>query len=90
MLIDADFEVLPPLAWTRICGGYSTTGDVRLHGYRAMDLRQWGWVMWDASRLEPFGGKDIIRRHWGPRADKAEQICGKHTEKGTVRLTIGM
>jgi hypothetical protein len=60
----------PPLAWTLIWKGtYSNMyGD-----YLPLDIRLWGYVMWDASRLETEGGKDLLLRQmmvwrdWDPR-----------------------
>lgn len=54
----------PPLAWTLIWqGSYSN-----LYGYYVQDvIRRWGYVMWDASRLERTGAKEVLARQW--RAD---------------------
>ncbi len=39
----------PPLAWTLIWGGtYSNVFGMYIHN----DLRMWGYIMWDAVRLE--------------------------------------
>ncbi|OQD99135.1 hypothetical protein PENSOL_c007G06446 [Penicillium solitum] len=48
---------LPPLACTMIWGGtYSNLfGD-----YIPDALCQWGWVMWDAARLERMGAKEVM------------------------------
>ncbi|KAJ9202201.1 hypothetical protein DTO164E3_3130 [Paecilomyces variotii] len=54
----------PPLAWTLIWkGSYSN-----LYGCYVQDvIRRWGYVMWDASRLERTGAKEVLARQW--RAD---------------------
>lgn len=51
----------PPLAWTLIWEGtYSS-----LVGYFINDkLRKWGYVMWDAARLEKTGAKEVLKRQW--------------------------
>ncbi|BCS02998.1 uncharacterized protein AKAW2_61262S [Aspergillus luchuensis] len=51
----------PPLAWTLIWEGtYSS-----LVGYFIKDkIRKWGYVMWDAARLEKAGAKEVLRRQW--------------------------
>jgi hypothetical protein len=59
---DAEWDAKgPPLAWTLIWGGtYSN-----LYGYYVQDvLRRWGYVMWDAVRLERTGAKDVLARQW--------------------------
>lgn len=51
----------PPLAWTLIWRGtYSN-----LYGYYVQDvIRRWGYVMWDAARLESTGAKEVLARQW--------------------------
>lgn len=51
----------PPLAWTLIWRGtYSN-----LYGYYVQDvIRRWGYVMWDAARLERTGAKEVLARQW--------------------------
>ncbi len=51
----------PPLAWTLIWKGtYSN-----LYGEHLGDeMRLWGFVMWDAARLETEGGKALLLRQW--------------------------
>ena len=51
----------PPLAWTVMWQGtYSN-----LYGYYVQDvIRRWGYVMWDATRLERTGAKEVLRRQW--------------------------
>ncbi|KAK4170731.1 hypothetical protein QBC36DRAFT_124736 [Triangularia setosa] len=58
---DADNDPPPPLAWTLIWGGtYSN-----LYGYFIPDaLARWGYVFWDAERLERSGGKELLMRQW--------------------------
>lgn len=54
-------ELHPPLAWTLIRGGtYSN-----LYGYYVQDvIRRWGYIMWDAGRLEGTGAKELLMRQW--------------------------
>ena len=51
----------PPLAWTLIWGGtYSN-----LYGYYVQDvIRRWGYVMWDETRLQLSGVKELLARQW--------------------------
>ncbi|KAI0007240.1 hypothetical protein F4779DRAFT_519047 [Xylariaceae sp. FL0662B] len=58
---EGDTETRPPLAWTLIWGGtYSN-----LYGYYVEDeIRRWGYVLWDASRLKRSGAEDVLHRQW--------------------------
>ncbi|KAJ3529597.1 hypothetical protein NM208_g9684 [Fusarium decemcellulare] len=51
----------PPLAWTMIWGStYSN-----LYGwYIPDDIRHWGYIFWDAARLERTGGKELLQQQW--------------------------
>ncbi|KAK3935654.1 hypothetical protein QBC46DRAFT_396979 [Diplogelasinospora grovesii] len=51
----------PPLAWALMWRGtYSN-----LYGYYVQDvIRRWGYVMWDAARLEHTGAKKVLARQW--------------------------
>lgn len=51
----------PPLAWVLIWGEtYSN-----LFGcFIPKPLRQWGYIMWDARRLEEAGAKEVLMREW--------------------------
>lgn len=51
----------PPLAWTLIWGGtYSN-----LYGYYIPEgMSHWGYVFWDAVRLERTGAKHLLKRQW--------------------------
>lgn len=53
--------LLPPLAWTLMWRGtYSN-----LYGYYVGDMmRRWGYIMWDAPRLERTGAKEVLARQW--------------------------
>ncbi|KJK62633.1 hypothetical protein P875_00095165 [Aspergillus parasiticus SU-1] len=53
--------VRPPLAWTLIWrGSYSN-----LYGYYVQDvIRRWGYIMWDATRLDRTGAKELLARQW--------------------------
>ena len=58
---DGEDKLCPPLAWTLIWQGtYSN-----LYGYYVQDLiRRWGYVMWDATRLERTDAKEVLARQW--------------------------
>lgn len=58
----------PPLAWTIIWGG---TYSNMIGDYIPGKLRQWGYVFWDADRLEGCGGTDVLRRQWEDRWNHA-------------------
>ncbi|KAL7916982.1 hypothetical protein ACQKWADRAFT_307934 [Trichoderma austrokoningii] len=51
----------PPLAWTIIWGDtYSN-----LYGCYTLDeMRRWGYIFWDAARLESTGAREVLRRQW--------------------------
>ncbi|KJZ71440.1 hypothetical protein HIM_09164 [Hirsutella minnesotensis 3608] len=51
----------PPLAWTLIWRDtYSN-----IYGYYVQDhIRRWGYVFWDAPRLERTGGREVLARQW--------------------------
>ena len=51
----------PPLAWTYLWRDtYSS-----LYGYfLSDDIRSWGYVFWDAGRLEEVEGKEMLEREW--------------------------
>lgn len=51
----------PPLAWTLIWGQkYSV-----LYGKHVPEnIHRWGYVMWDAARLERTGAKDVLMQQW--------------------------
>ncbi|KAF5549843.1 hypothetical protein FMEXI_4095 [Fusarium mexicanum] len=56
-----DGEHLPPLAW--VFARKDTYSN--LYGaYSIRSLREWGYVMWDASRLTSSGGADILNIEW--------------------------
>lgn len=51
----------PPLAWVLIWAGtYSNLFGV----FIPRPLRRWGYIMWDAWRLEETGAKDVLMREW--------------------------
>lgn len=62
-------EELSPLAWTLIWQGtYSN-----LFGwYLKDDLRSWGYIMWNAARLERTGAKEVLHRQW--------KVCWKNVD----------
>lgn len=57
-------DLLPPLAWTIIWGGtYS-----KLVGWYIPDaLHRWGYVFWDAARLDHMGAQAVLRCQWTKR-----------------------
>lgn len=57
---DSDLDT-PPLAWTIIWDNtYSN-----LYGWYISDeIRRWGYVFWDAVRLEHTGGKEVLKQQW--------------------------
>lgn len=52
-----EYEPRPPLAWTLLwCEEYAN-----LYGHYVPDnIRRWGYVMWDAARLEQTSAKDKL------------------------------
>jgi hypothetical protein len=52
----------PPLAWTTIWDDtYSN-----LYGWYISDeMRRWGYVFWDAARIEGAGSKEFLKHQWG-------------------------
>ncbi|RMJ06421.1 hypothetical protein CDV36_013981 [Fusarium kuroshium] len=56
-----DNELYPPLAWTMLWNeSYS-----KLYGdYIPDEIRRWGYVLWDAVRLERVGAKRLLERQW--------------------------
>ncbi|KAI0392150.1 hypothetical protein F5Y17DRAFT_437671 [Xylariaceae sp. FL0594] len=63
---DKPSDAHPPLAWTLIWKGtYSN-----LYGeYIPGELRSWGYVMWDAPRMERTGACEVLARQWETRWD---------------------
>lgn len=61
LLLQGDDEERPPLAWTLIWRGtYSN-----LFGWYINDvIRFWGYIMWDAARLECTGARGVLIRQW--------------------------
>ncbi|KJK73997.1 hypothetical protein H634G_10728 [Metarhizium anisopliae BRIP 53293] len=54
-------DLLPPLGWTIIWHGtYSN-----LYGYYVQDcIRRWGYVIWDAVRLERTNATEVLAQQW--------------------------
>jgi hypothetical protein len=54
----------PPLAWTTLWGDkYSNV----CGGYIDDEMRQWGYVFWDAERVQAessSGAKEVLERQW--------------------------
>ncbi|RAK84011.1 hypothetical protein BO79DRAFT_276332 [Aspergillus costaricaensis CBS 115574] len=53
--------VYPPLAWTLLWKG---TYSNMLGSYIPDEIQRWGYVMWDAARLERTGAKEVLEREW--------------------------
>jgi hypothetical protein len=62
---------LPPLAWTLMWKGtYSN-----LFGYYVdNDIRRWGYIMWDAARLERMGAKEVLAQQWDEDFDPRDDL----------------
>lgn len=61
--------MFPPLAWTLVFGGtYSNI----FGEYIPEKFQKWGWVMWDAARLERMGAKDVMIDEWEDWGDRRE------------------
>ncbi|KAK3899285.1 hypothetical protein C8A05DRAFT_46603 [Staphylotrichum tortipilum] len=59
----------PPLAWTLVWKG---TYSNRYGDYLGDKMRRWGYVMWDAARLEVGKGEALIWTQWGAETDPRE------------------
>lgn len=57
---DSDGEY-PPLAWTILWEG---TYSNMMGGEGVSYIAEWGYVMWDAARLERTGAKEVLARRW--------------------------
>lgn len=61
-----DHEDLPPLAWALMWQG--TYSNLLAYYYINDKTRFWGYIMWDAARLERTGAKETLARqlqfHW--------------------------
>jgi hypothetical protein len=56
-----DDGAYPPWAWTLIWQGrYSN----RYGEFIPASSRQWGYIMWDAARLERTGAWELLLREW--------------------------
>ncbi|GKZ34875.1 hypothetical protein AbraIFM66950_005272 [Aspergillus brasiliensis] len=54
-------EKYPPMAWILIWKG---TWSNLVGAYIPDELRHWGYVLWDAARLETTGAKEVLKRQW--------------------------
>lgn len=57
----------PPLAWTilwsnRYCNLYGK--------FINNEIRRWGYIFWDAARLERSGGRKVLERQWWERMER--------------------
>ncbi|KAJ0115656.1 hypothetical protein J7T55_010479 [Diaporthe amygdali] len=62
----------PPLGWTLIWGGTY----INLYGHYIPEIREWGFVFWDAWRLDAMDGEELLRQQW-------EECWGEHTFPGS-------
>lgn len=54
----------PPLGWTTIWDGtYSNI----FGEFTCKAMQRWGYVFWDAVRLERTGAKEVLKRQWYQR-----------------------
>lgn len=61
MLFAGDEAGAPPLAWTLLWGGrYSNL----FGGYVPDELRRWGYIIWDARRIDVGGTKEYLKDLW--------------------------
>lgn len=61
MIFEQDTLSSPPIAWARFWNGlYSNL----IGTYIPDALRRWGYVMWDAKRLENTGALEHIELEW--------------------------
>ena len=61
MLFAGDEADAPPLAWTLLWGGrYSNL----FGGYVPDELRRWGYIIWDARRIDVDGTKEYLKDLW--------------------------
>lgn len=51
----------PPLAWTLLWKG---TYSNMLGSYIPDEFQMWGYVMWNAARLERTGAREVLARGW--------------------------
>lgn len=51
----------PPFAWTRIWGG---TYSILFGYFLPVSIHRWGYVLWDAARLERTGASEVLMRQW--------------------------
>ena len=62
---------LPPLAWTLM---WKETYSNLFGYYVDNDMRRWGYVMWDAARLESMGVKEVLARQWDEDFDPRDNL----------------
>ena len=76
-MIDADGSQ-PPLAWTLMWGGtYSN-----VYGwYIEPDFRRWGYVFWDAARIERTGAEELLLR-------QVEELWGDEDPRDDIDLSL--
>ncbi|OJJ75258.1 hypothetical protein ASPBRDRAFT_193907 [Aspergillus brasiliensis CBS 101740] len=59
----------PPLAWTLLWKG---TYSNMFGEYMGDEIPKWGYVMWDAARIEHTGAKEVLARQWNSMWDENE------------------
>jgi hypothetical protein len=56
----------PPLSWTLI---WRNTYSNCYGAYMPLQLRSWGHIMWDATRIESTGAKELLMKQFREWAD---------------------
>lgn len=75
MMFAGDDAGAPPVAWTLLWGGrYSNL----FGGYVPDELRRWGYVIWDARRIDVDGTKRYLRDLWA--SSPALKLVCRHWE----------
>ncbi|GKZ36426.1 hypothetical protein AbraIFM66950_007498 [Aspergillus brasiliensis] len=59
--VDDSDRAYPPFAWTLLWKG---TYSNMLGSYIPSGFSRWGYVMWDAARIERTGAKEVMARQW--------------------------
>lgn len=74
---DDSGQLYPPLAWTVVWGGtYSN-----MYGwFTSKKLRRWGYVFWDAARIQNTTTETVLREQW-------EAVGGK-SGRNMIRVII--
>lgn len=71
LLFIGDTEYSPPLAWTTM---WKETYSNLYGSYIEDGLRRWGYIMWDAVRLESTGVRKLILERWDDDFDPRDDF----------------